>query len=146
MSRAALIEQGVPEDLITAFLGKASNDMLFETGGGIVKSDTSLMMSGGTPGLNETYMMPDSPFAVACGITVERKKKPFIWVPGTLPFHVTDMSKLRIHCPEQYRRYAERLDHFVPVFKERLTIGGRNKNCRTTCLPVEVIDLEADGV
>ena len=42
-----------------------------------------------------------------------------------MPFLVTDPSKLQVICPESARRYADRVDNNVPIFKERITIAGR---------------------
>ena len=132
-------------------MGKASEPMLFDTGGGEVAANQTLMCSGGTPGLSEMYRLPESPFAVSCGIVVEEKKQPFIWIPNHLPFHCTDMSKLKVICPTKFRRYANHLEHNVPIFREKLVIGARNKNARATCkhfsaAPVVVADSEDEAL
>ena len=131
-SEDALTEQGVPKDLIRAYTGKASTPMVFTTGGGEVSAAKSIVLSGGTPGLTEAYNLPGSPYAVCCGEIVNHKRQPFIWITGHLPFHVTDYTKLKVTCPMKYRRYAHHLDNNVPIFRERITVGGRNKNSRAT--------------
>ena len=126
-SNRAFIDQGVPSALVKKESGPASVRMSFETGGGIIESRTSLPLSSELLGSIEAFHMHDSPFAVSCGQTVERRKHPFIWIPGILPYHVTDLTKLKIICPEQYKKYAARVDDFVPIFREEMTIGGRKK-------------------
>ena len=46
--------------------------------------------------------------------------KAFIWIPGSLPFFVSDASKLRITCPEELKRYAVRVEEHVPIFESKL--------------------------
>ena len=48
---------------------------------------------------------------------------PYIWIPAELPYYVTDMTKLTIICPEEYKLRADRLDHNVPIFKETVTFA-----------------------
>ena len=57
------------------------------------------------------------------GAIVEEHRRPFLWIPGQLPFFVTDPSRLSIQCATKFRLYADRLDSNVPIFKDTLTIG-----------------------
>ena len=34
------------------------------------------------------------------------KAQPLVWIPGQLPFHVTDPSRIHIDCPLKHRMYA----------------------------------------
>ena len=69
-------------------------------------------------GTCETYLLPDSPFAKSIGLSVELSKMQFVWIPGQLPYHVTDAKKLNFSCPLQFRAYAHRVDDYVPISRE----------------------------
>ena len=51
-----------------------------------------------------------------------------MWLPGRLPFFVSDMSKLKVECPEHARQYATRVDEHVPIFTSQVkfTHGAAN--------------------
>ena len=51
-----------------------------------------------------------------------------MWIPDSLPFHVTDASKLQIICPLKYRVYADRVEEYVPIFKERVKLGKTTRS------------------
>ena len=57
------------------------------------------------------------------GDIVENARRPLIWVPGQLPFHVTDPSRLQIICPMRHRIYASYVDRNVPYFETALRLG-----------------------
>ena len=46
--------------------------------------------------------------------------KAFVWIPGSLPFFVSDASKLRITCPEEFKHYAVRVEEHVPIFESKV--------------------------
>ncbi len=62
--------------------------------------------------------MESYPFAVSLGQTVEDFNRPFVWILGQAPFHVTDATKLKIHVLLRFRSYADGADNYVPTFKE----------------------------
>ena len=51
-----------------------------------------------------------------------------MWLPGSLPFFVADVSQLIVHCPESCRQYATRVDEHVPIFTSvvKFTHGAAN--------------------
>ena len=57
------------------------------------------------------------------GEVVEKHRRPFVWIPGQLPFFVSDVSRLQLSCPLKYRVLADRVESNVPVFKDRVVIG-----------------------
>ena len=110
------MSMGVPKATIDKFLGTATQVMDFATGNGSFLSDKSIGMTSPTIGERECYELKSSPFAVSLGQTVEEQLRPFVWIPGQKPFHVTDMAKLKILCPLRYRIYADRVEANVPNF------------------------------
>ena len=121
-SMRALKDQGVPASAVTKHLGPASESICFDTGGGFQDSAKTLGMSSNLLSLTEGYQLDESPLAVSLGQTVEQRKMPYLWIPGNLPFHVTNANKLKFSCPLKFRKYAERVDNFVPIFKENITL------------------------
>ena len=79
-------------------------------------------MTGGLLQGTEAYVLEDSPIAVSIGQLVNQHKMPFIWLPGQLPFHVTDPSKLKVNCPIAYHSYADRVQNNVPVYKAQVSL------------------------
>ena len=86
-------------------------------------------------GQREAYYLKDAPFCVPQGIIVEEQFMPYVYIPGLLPFHVTDCSKLKVTCPEKYRKYADRVDDYIPIFKENLRISVNQKTGRSKIAP-----------
>ena len=43
--------------------------------------------------------------------------RPFVWLPGELPFFAEDSNSLTVHCSGT-KHVADRLDEGVPIFKE----------------------------
>eukprot|EP00973_Karenia_brevis_P009846 1331614-Karenia_brevis.AAC.1 len=93
--------------------------MIFETGGGEVTADKSVRMEAPILGERQAYQMEDSPFCVLSGMVVA-DGMPRIWIPGLKPFYVTDRTKLKVFCPEKYRRYANRVEDNIPIFTETI--------------------------
>ena len=58
------------------------------------------------------------------GDIVKKQKMAFNWIPGLLPFHMTNLSRLKISVPQKYRKYALRVEDNVPIFEEVFTISS----------------------
>ena len=96
-------------------------------------------MSSPIFGKVETYILNDAPFAISLGEVVTNKNRPFVWLPNGLPFHVTDASELTATRPLKYRLYADRIEHFTHIFKEKITLTLNNTadaNCDYLSCPV----------
>ena len=83
--------------------------MIFDTGGGEVDAAESLQIVSSMFGSQEAYNLPDAPICIPQGKIVLEHLMPYVWLPGMKPSHVTDKSKLKVHCPEKYRIYAKRV-------------------------------------
>jgi len=119
--------------------------MIFECGGGDVPSDKSLSMSSHVLGQTETFILPKAPLAMCMGKIVEGGK-PYIWIPGSLPFHVTDLSKLKIICPLKFRLYANRVEENVPIFREKVKFGKVvPANTATTFINAKALPASSDA-
>ena len=75
-----------------------------------------------------------------------------VWIPGQLPFHVTDPSKLEIYCPMKYRMYADHIDRNNPMLKVEFRLGhgdkaltGRPGQPNLSAFPLREADPAPDG-
>ena len=126
LSVESLTKQNIPKSIVSKFIEPSSEPITFECGGGDIPSNTSIMLTSPLQNKVEAHVLPDSPLAMSMGMTVN-DGKPFIWCTGELPWHCTNRSKLKITCPLKFRHYADRVDEFVPIFKEQFTLGARSK-------------------
>ena len=118
-SLRALKEQGIPNRFLDNIKQPASQCVQFDTGGGLKTCDTSIGIGSLLLGKSsELYCLSDCPTAMCQGMIVNTRRMPYIWQPGCLPWHCTDISKLKIFCPEKFRFYADRVEDNVPIFKE----------------------------
>ena len=124
-SEDALVEQGFARSDVRAATNKASASIIFDTGGGAKTCDRSIGITSPGLGHQEMYMLKESPIAISMGSTVIDQGFPFIWNHPDLPYHCTDPSKLTITCPTKCRRYAHRVDNYVPIFREQVDVVPR---------------------
>ena len=113
----------MPKSILKKATGRASEPISFSTGGGIKNSYNSIGIQSDLVGNTEAFKLESSPFATSMGQTVMENKRPFIWHFNGLPWYCTDHTKLQIICPLKYRRYADRVDDHVPIFKEKISIN-----------------------
>ena len=102
----------------------APEKVQFATGGGIRPSAKALNLQGELSGKNTFYALKDCPHALSVGIQVEQHKRPFVWVPGQLPYLIkADRIKdMVLHVPESAKIYASRVDENVPILSEAVTV------------------------
>ena len=143
-SRRALEEQGVPSAIINKFARLSTTPTTFETGGGVVLAKDSIGMTSFGMGTCEAYLLPDSPFAKSMGQSVEDDRKPFIWLPGQLPFHVTNAKHQNISCPMKFRAYADRVEDYVPIWKEQVTFHSVEQ--QKACANIFALPAQDSGV
>ncbi|CAE6955300.1 GIP [Symbiodinium natans] len=118
-SARALADQGIPSESYRSFLAHSASPVTFHTGGGPQPGSQSLGFASDNMPLANHYMLDNCPVVRSTGLDVESGKA-FIWLPGSLPFFVHDVSKLRIDCAEEARFYATRIDEHVPIFTSKV--------------------------
>ena len=158
----ALAKQNVPSTVLNKLVGPATEHVEFETGGGAQKSAESIGITSALLGRTECYKLAQSPIAISMGEVINKQQRPLIWMPGQLPYHVTDPTKVKVMCPLRFRNYANRLEDNVPIWRESLTLHPSTKAVATTnylasalscedgthggyeylCLPVGVADID----
>ena len=119
----ALKEAGIDPKLWRQFLTMSRHPVIFETGSGLAKAILSLAITSQLLGRTEAYKLDDAPLCMPMGDIVQKQKMALTWTPGLLPFHVTNLSKLKISVPQRFRKYALRVEENVPVFEAEFTIS-----------------------
>ena len=56
------------------------------------------------------------------GEIVKQQDRPFVWLPGELPFFATSRDLLQVACSIEDRIVAHRVEENVPVFRETIKI------------------------
>ena len=82
-------------------LGKIETPNAIKTGGGVVKVFLSLAIMSQLLAVTEALQLDDAPLCVPMGDIVQKQRMAFIWSPGRVPFHVTNINKLEISCPQK---------------------------------------------
>ena len=130
-----MIAEGIPKAQIEKFKVKLEKGKTMVTGNGEVPCTHAIPISGPLIGRMMVYLLKDAPFCISMGQTVQDGRRPFIWIPGQLPFHVTDPSKLEVLCPMKYRMYADHMDRNNPMLKMEFRLGHGEK--ALPCRPVQ---------
>ena len=120
-SLKALAKQGVgPSAGITA------TQVRFATGNGLFTASEVVHTIGSEFGESSSYLMADCPVVRSMGELVNHHGRPFVWLPGSLPFFLPDSSSV---ISDQYSNFqfsakgavhASRLDGNVPIFQENV--------------------------
>ena len=115
-SERAFVQQGIPKE---KFYEHVSNfhPTKFETGNGTFTSDTCVDLQGESFGQAKFNVMDDCPLVRSLGKVVS-SGKPFIWMPGEMPFFANSSDDVQIAADESQVLYAQRVEDFVPIFRE----------------------------
>ena len=103
---------------------QSTKSLQFETGNGVTSSGTFLTTTSDAFGSVESYVLQSCPVVRSLGQLVELQRKPFVWLPGSMPFFGTDTDCIQITWDSDRVIYAHKVDDFVPVFREQIKFGG----------------------
>ena len=123
LSHSALAEQGILTDMFKDHI-QSTKSLQFETGNGVTSSGTFLTTTSDAFGSVESYVLQSCPVVRSLGQLVELQRKPFVWLPGSMPFFGTDTDCIQITWDSDRVIYAHKVDDFVPVFREQIKFGG----------------------
>ena len=118
-----LVSKRVLPDSMHSQFGEAPEKLTFETGGGPRSGTKAVRLQSEALGSNVFYELPKCPPAVSLGIQVNEHQKPFVWLPGELPFFVKPerVGDLKLHCPESAKVRVDRVEQNVPILKQRVS-------------------------
>ena len=111
-------DQGIPKQSLNQFLQSTQN-VRFETGNGCVNSDTSVIANGSKFGDASFHVTQSCPLVRSLGQIVE-SGKPFVWLPGQLPFFGLDVDAIQIAADSERLFVADKVDDHVPIFSETM--------------------------
>ena len=123
LSHSALAEQGTLTDMFKDHI-QSTKSLHFETGNGVTSSGTFLTTTSDAFGSVESYVLQSCPVVRSLGQLVELQRKPFVWLPGSMPFFGTDTDCVQFTWDSDRVIYAHKVDDFVPVFREQIKFGG----------------------
>ena len=119
-SMKAFQEQGIPKQCLDNSL-QTIQHVRFETGNGCVKSDTAVVANGSKFGEASFHVMQSCPLVRSLGQIVE-SGKPFIWLPGQLPFFGVDENAVQLAADSERIHVADKVDDHVPIFSENMQL------------------------
>ena len=118
----AFKEQGVSEDILNQVVRETAEPLAFQTGGGPKKGKTTVGCQGAMTGSRDMYMLTDCPILKSIGQLVEVNQLPFVWLPKQKPFLVVDQSGFQAQWQPDSIWEADRVEEFVPIFREEVTL------------------------
>ena len=123
-SLKALAKQGVgPSVGISA---TRAEPVRFATGNGLFTATEVIHTVGSEFGESSSYLMADCPVVRSMGELVNHHGRPFVWLPGSLPFFLPDSSSVvsdkygNFQFSSKGAVHASRLDGNVPIFTESI--------------------------
>ena len=117
-SLKAFQDQGIPKQSLNQFLQNTQR-VKFETGNGCVNSDTSITANGSKFGDAAFHVMQSCPLVRSLGQIVE-SGRPFVWLPGELPFFGLDSDAIQLAADSERLLVADKVDDHVPIFSETM--------------------------
>ena len=115
-SERAFVQQGIPKEKFYEHISDI-HPTKFETGNGTFTSDTCVDLPGESFGQAKFNVMNDCPLVRSLGKVVS-SGKPFVWMPGEMPFFANSSDDVQIAADESQFLYAQRVEDFVPIFRE----------------------------
>ena len=111
---AHLVKQGIPRSIIDKCTGKASTTMVMETANGTITVDKSFGFTSSVFGTHEYYIINNCEmFLGSIGLTVEKEKRPFLWLPGNSSMITSKRGRVNYHYGMSDRFLRRRL-YFRP--------------------------------
>ncbi len=114
----ALVEQGVPSSIVQS-CAQADEPIKFETGNGVTVSDTRVECSGSRFGKSSFCILDSCPVVRSLGALVS-SGRPFVWIPGQLPFLGDSIEDVQISANKDRIQLADRVEDNVPIFVEEV--------------------------
>ena len=124
-SAKALAQQGIYN-----FTSAQADPAKFATGNGHFTSSEVVRTVGSCFGESSSYLMADCPVVSSMGELVNHHGRPFVWLPNSLPFFLSDSNSVisdqfgNVQMNTSNAIFASRLDGNVPVFTEMVEFAA----------------------
>lgn len=116
-SERALLQQGFTKGMFDHHSNEVEPTK-FETGNGTFVSNSCISLDGSSFGKASFHVMSDCPLVRSLGKIVQNDNKPFVWLPGELPFFADSIDSVQIVADESQIIRADRVEDGVPIFSE----------------------------
>ena len=122
-SKEAFLSQGVSSSVVDQFCGTSSSHIAFETGGGKKHSNQSIgVWSESLKNVANMFMLKSCPLVYSIGQFVMNQGYSFFWPSGELPYLIPPHVDFKMEVDVDECRVADRVEHCVPIFKERVEL------------------------
>ena len=122
-SKEAFLSQGVSSSVVDQFWGTSSSHIAFETGGGKKHSNQSIgVWSESRKNAANMFMLKSCPLVYSIGQFVMNQGYSFFWPSGELPYLIPPHVDYKMEVDADECRVADRVEHCVPIFKERVEL------------------------
>ena len=122
-SKEAFLSQGVSSSVVDQFCGTSSSHIAFETGGGKKHSNQSIgVWSESLKNVANMFMLKSCPLVYSIGQFVMNQGYSFFWPSGELPYLIPPHVDYKMEVDADECRVADRVEHCVPIFKERVEL------------------------
>ena len=122
-SKEAFLRQGVSSSVVDQFCGTSSSHVAFETGGGKKHSNQSIgVWSESLKNVANMFMLKSCPLVYSIGQFVMNQGYSFFWPSGELPYLIPPHVDYKMEVDVEECRLADRVEHCVPIFKERVEL------------------------
>ena len=121
--REAFVNQGVASNVVDQFCGTSSSHVAFETGGGKKRSNESIgVWAESLKTAANMFMLKSCPLVYSIGQFVMNQGYSFFWPTGEVPYLIPPIVEYKMEVDIDECRLADRVDHCVPIFKERVEL------------------------
>ena len=117
------MNQGVASNVVDQFCGTSSSHVAFETGGGKKRSNESIgVWAESLKTAANMFMLKSCPLVYSIGQFVMNQGYSFFWPTGEVPYLIPPIVEYKMEVDIDECRLADRVDHCVPIFKERVEL------------------------
>ena len=122
-SKEAFVNQGVASDVVDQFCGTSSSHVAFETGGGKKHSNESIgVWTESLKTAANMFMLKSCPLVYSIEQFVMNQGYSFFWPSGGVPYLIPPSVEYKMDVDLDECRLADRVDHCVPIFKEKVEL------------------------
>ena len=116
MFRESILRTRVFKEHVRPVFNRSKSNKV-EAGNGTFVSESCISLEGSSFGKASYHVMHACPLVRALGKIVQDDNKPFVWIPGELPFGKSK-DVVQIAADESQIIQADRVEDGVPIFKE----------------------------
>ena len=122
-SVSSLEAGGIPSSLIQQNSTSTEFPINFATGGGTKKGEHTIGYQGDVFGFTNAYLLPKGcPMVRSLGEIVNSQDRPFVWMPGQLPYFALSSDRIQVQIADEDCIEANRVEENAPIFRQNIGI------------------------